>query len=137
MKKGQTTMEFVILMTFMMIVFTSIFLVIQTKTISINNQVAERQALQLSNLVKNEVLMADSVLSGYVREFWIPDFLNGVTYKIEIADESELLINLQEKSFVAFLTTNVSGQVVKGYNLIMKDDSGISIAEGRLSDFLS
>ncbi len=128
-------MEFVILMTFMLMIFTMTFAVVQYKTIDIRDEITIKQSAEVSNIVQNEIEMAQSVLGGYKKEFWIPDYINGEEYTIELIDQAELIISFKDKKHIAFLVTEVQGSISpeKGYHIITKDDAEeITIGQGRI-----
>ncbi|MBC8501125.1 MAG: hypothetical protein ISS25_04040 [Nanoarchaeota archaeon] len=125
-------MEFVILMTFMMLIFTVTFVVIQQKTIDIKNTQTDRQVNALGNVIKNEVDMANSVHEGYKKNFWLPDYINGVEYSIQLLDNVEVVIKYKDKDYYVFLITNLTGQIDKGYNTIKKNSSGIFVEPGQI-----
>jgi len=122
-------------MTFMMLVFTITFVVVQKKTITVTNEITDKQTTEVSNIIKNEVDMASVALDGYKKQFWIPDYINGEEYDINLTDQSELTIKYKDKIHVAFLSANVSGSISpnKGYHIIRKDNKQLRIGVGKLS----
>jgi|FLOH01.1.fsa_nt_gi hypothetical protein len=133
--KAQTSMEFVILMTFMILVFTAMFLVVQNKSMSIQRIAAQNEVIAIGNVLKNEADLAFKVQDGYMREFWLPDFINGREYTAELVDKSEIVVTMNEENYLIFLTTNVSGFISKGYNTIIRHNrTNITIYQGRIAD---
>jgi|TARA_B100000315_G_C14290516_1_gene457157 hypothetical protein len=111
------------------------FAVVQYKTIDIRDEITIKQSAEVSNIVQNEIEMAQSVLGGYKKEFWIPDYINGEEYTIELIDQAELIISFKDKKHIAFLVTEVQGSISpeKGYHIITKDDAEeITIGQGRI-----
>jgi hypothetical protein len=134
-KKGQSSFEFVMLMTFVMLMFAITFVVIQDKGFFIRSAQTENQARAVSNLINTEVELAYKVYEGYEKEFWIPEYINGEDYSIEFIEGAELKISYKDNVFLSFLSlnrTNVSGTIEKGYNIIKKNSSGIFISPGRI-----
>lgn len=122
-------------MTFMMLIFAVTFVVIQQKTIDIRNQQTQRQAEALANVIQNEAYMAELVHYGYRKCFWIPEFINGEEYTIEIKDDKDLVIQYKDKTYFSFL--NITKGVISldsmynGYHTTTKNSSGIFIDPGR------
>lgn len=134
MRKAQVSMEFVLLMSFMILAFTVVFVVVQQKASEIQNNITGNQAEEISNIMKNEVEMAHLATNGYKREFWIPDYINGEPYTLKINDYSEMVINYKDQTYVLFLVTNITGGIAgqKGYHIIEKNGGNITITPGRL-----
>ena len=127
-------MEFVTLITFMLMLFTVTFVVIQQKTYDINDVQINNQLKSLSNVIKNEVDMAHAVHTGYKKYFWLPDYINGEDYTIEL-NNSEVIVSHSRGNFYVFLNTDstlVYGSIAKGDNTIIKNDTGIFILPGRI-----
>ncbi len=134
MRKAQVSMEFVLLMTFMILAFTVVFIVVQQKAGEIQSSLTGSQAEEIANILKNEVEMAYTATDGYLKEFWIPDYINGEAYTVDIKDQSELIIEYKDQTYLSFLATNVTGNIHsdKGYHLISKNNGIITIAPGKL-----
>jgi len=116
-------MEFVILISFMMMAFVAVFTVVQTKTLDMRNEQTQRQIIGLANVIKSEVEMSYTVLDGYQRTFFLQDFVNGEPYDIQLVDNSEIEITYRDKKYYAFLIANISGNFTKGDNVISKVDN--------------
>lgn len=120
-KKGQTSMEFVILTSFMMLVFIIFFVVIQERLSIIYQERNDAAALQLENVIVNEVKLAESVSDNYYREFILPNNLNGINYTVEIIPgvpgSTEVVIKYGEKERVYFLEAYVQGDSKMGIGL--------------------
>jgi len=133
LKKGQTSVEFVILMTFMIFVFTATFVVIQQKSNDVNENMSVRQTSELLNVIKNEVDMASASIDGYSKEFLIPDYINGEEFILELIDD-ELIIHYKDQTQIAFLNANITGNFsqYKGYHVISKISNQIIVGPGNL-----
>lgn len=134
MRKAQVSMEFVILMTFMILIFTVVFVVIQQKAVNMQDSLTGKQAQEVANIMKNEIEMAHTAVEGYRKEFWIPDYINGEEYEITIKDRSELMIKYKKQLFVSFLVANITGNIhpEKGYHIIANNRNNITISPGKL-----
>lgn len=111
----------------MMLVFVVIFIVIQQKTADLKDSQTNKQAEALATVVKTEVELAFSVHEGYRKCFWLPEYINGEEYTVEIIDNIEIVVNYKNKRYLAFLTTNITGQLFKDDNIIIKNSSGVFI----------
>jgi len=133
-KRGQTSIEFIVLLTFMMFVFVSTFVVIQQRTLEVNHAVTLQKGAELMNVVKAEVDLANNAINGYKKEFLIPDYINGRDYTIKLIDNSEIEVTFGDTQTIAFLSTNVTGSISpdKGYHVILKQNNQIFIGPGRI-----
>ena len=90
--KGQGSVEFVILLSVMMLVFLLFFVVIQNRLIEAQHKENERIAEEVADIVFNEVRLAKSVSEGFTRVFELPTRINGFDYNIELLDDTDLVI---------------------------------------------
>jgi len=125
-KKGQGTIEFVIIFGFILIFFTIFFGVIQ-KNISEKNKDKERILLQNIALdIKDEINLAAESSEGYSREFKVPENILGQNYDIEITDDV-VYVSTENNGF-AYKILGVVGSIKKGVNKITKQN-GMVILE--------
>ncbi|MFH1590110.1 MAG: LamG-like jellyroll fold domain-containing protein [archaeon] len=120
-------MEFVVLMSFMLLIFIATFVVIQDQSARNIDRQTDKEVTALTNLIKNEVELANIVEDGYRRTFVLPDYINGEEYNIDL-DGSDLTISYKGINFVSFLdlnNTNLTGYLNKGYNVIAKHDGRV------------
>lgn len=133
MRKGQTSFEFVVLVSFVMLIFTVTYVVVQSRTLSLIDDQTHSQAKALSNIVSSEIELAYKVHQGYKKSFWIPQYINGEEYTIELIDSAEIEIIYKGQTHLKFLginQTNITGNISKGYNTITKNTSRIHIEPG-------
>ncbi len=132
-KKSQTSMEFVLLTSFMVLVFIIFFVVVQQRMSIIYQEINDASALQLENLVVNEIKLAESVSDNYFRKFVLPSNINGINYNISIMPgagaSTEIVIKYGEKERVYFLEAYVdtSSTIGIGLNNITKTNGKIYI----------
>ena len=122
-------------MTFMLMVFSVTFLVIQNKTGEVRFSQTENQVVALAKVINSEIDLARKVHGGYKKYFWLPEYINGEEYTVQIIDNQELTIRYRDKRFYSFLDingTNVTGNINKGYNTIVKNYSSIVIYPGKI-----
>ena len=95
-------MEFVVLITFLLLLFTIIAIFVQAR-ISEANQVKDKNYVdQLKNVIFNEVKIAKAMPYNYTKDFTLPQYIEGSFYNINIAEGIELVINYKSKEYVYF-----------------------------------
>ncbi len=109
MRRAQTAMEFVILIGFMLFVFTTFFLVIQERSSIIKQEIYRRDLDGVAQLITNEIALAQQVRFGYIREFTLPLKLSGENYTVTLNNGSEVTIrrDISNDEFVVFLPSNL------------------------------
>lgn len=121
-KKSQFTIEFVILIAFMFIIFVGFFAIVSYRLIEEGEEEKQKIIENIATLVENEIKLAKTVKDGYNRTFKIPRKINGNDYAIEIKEDRELVVNYSGYEYVLFLPENVKGDVNTGLNEIAKID---------------
>jgi hypothetical protein len=108
MRRGQSGIEFIVLLGFLMIVFLAF-------SVAIQEQIREQQQLnqrdlsvQLADLVERELLLAQRVSPGFSREFELPRMLGNEPYTIELEGTDTLVITSSGEEYIRFLSVNVS-----------------------------
>jgi hypothetical protein len=123
MRRGQTAIEFIILTGFMLFVFTAFFLVIQERSVAVQQQSYYNELSGVANLLSQEVALAQQVRSGYMREFELPPTVNGEKYTVTLSDRSEFTVRqvFADEEYLVFLPVNItidgnlSGTLQSGY----------------------
>ncbi len=131
-RKGQFALEFIVLVSFMLLIFLGLFAVLSSRILEAKDWENKQIAEELANTVVDEVMLANSVADGYSRNFEVPRKFKGNSYTIEIIGDRELVVNYSGQEHVSFLPSNVIGNVNSGLNKIEKIDGIIylkSIAE--------
>ncbi|MFC1648964.1 hypothetical protein ACFL1B_05935 [Nanoarchaeota archaeon] len=116
--KGQVSLEFVVLMVFMLVLFTGLFVALQGRMLAMRELKDMQTMQQLGNLVENEVRLAYLVGDGYERQFFVPVTLNGKSYDIRVDDQWDLIVAHHDLEHIAFLENQVTGAVQKGNNIV-------------------
>lgn len=123
MNKSQASMELIIFVgisiTILLFYFTFIFH--QTKIYNLEKE--KLLAQDIINKVKTEIELADTVNTGYHRNFIVPETLEGMPYTIEIQDK-ELMVNTQNLNFIETIPV-VIGNIQKNQNTIEKEGNVI------------
>ena len=133
MKRSQSSTEFVILVTFMLMVFVVFLILIQGKLKTTIEQRNDQIAQNVLDMALNEVRLAESVSDSYNRQFLLPTRPNGLNYNVRIvpgaAGSAELVLVYDDKERIAFLDSAISNasSIGIGYNNISKYNGIVTI----------
>ncbi len=127
--KSQTAIEFMILIAFVMFAF-SVFLLVIYENMSVKigeqrNTIIKDTALA----IQDEINLAAHSSEGYYREFEIPEKIGGVNYSAEILEEMVYLKTIDGKHALALPVPKITGQIVKGKNIIKKENGETKLNE--------
>ena len=126
-KRGQSSIEFVLIAAVMFFIFIGAVVVIQGRMAGAHRTKLYYVLEGLDNLVSTEIRMADSSEGDYLRKFFLPQLVSGYNYSIGISGGTEIVIGATDFEYVIFLDQNISGSIGKGWNLINKTDGNITI----------
>lgn len=102
-KKSQSSMEFLTLLGFMMLVFAGFFFVVQSR-LTLETQYQKQEDLTgMANLIESELLVANSLEDGFVRPLDLPSTINGVSYTWALNDSDEIVIKTTDYERILFL----------------------------------
>ncbi|HLC61031.1 MAG TPA: hypothetical protein VJJ52_06405 [Candidatus Nanoarchaeia archaeon] len=118
--KSQSAIEFITLASFMFLIVLGFIAVISTNVLRAKDEGNKKVAQDIADFAYREIDLAKSVNNGYIRTFILPETVNGVTYTISITDNRELAVSYLDNEFVRFLPANVTGNISKGINVIIK-----------------
>jgi hypothetical protein len=133
MSKAQSSMEFVILLSFMIFVFLLFFIIIEGKIVSLTTEKLDLEAQDVLTLVTDEVRIAESVSDSYYRQFILPGNIKGLDYNISFSAISgggtELIITYYEREKIRFFEGTLSNDstIWPGSNNITKINGIIRI----------
>ena len=126
-KNSQTSIEFVILVGFVLFFFTTFFLTIHG---NIADKIKERQTklvIEIASTVQDEIDLAFESIDGYYREFTIPDYVASKSYKINITEGMVYVRTTDGKQAIALPVQNITGQVRKKDNIIKKENGVVKL----------
>lgn len=110
MRKAQSAIEFVVLVSFMIFVFMGFLIITQNRIIETSNKNDFIYLSEINSLVKNEVLIASRAGYDFHREFDLPATINGKTYTIDIPNDGyEIVTSYGDKSYVNYFFFPVRG----------------------------
>ena len=120
-KKAQAAIEFAILLGFVLIGVSSLFVLLASTLERYDQNRDEAIIEQIINVVETEIFFARSAEGEFSREFFLPYNLQGISYTITFRDTRELLIRYKGIERVHFFTEDVIGNISKGYNTVVKE----------------
>jgi hypothetical protein len=128
-KIAQTAVEFIILIAFLLSVFTAFFLLIQS---NMSDTINQRKSISVKNLaiaVQDEINLASDSTDGYQRVFSLPDKIGNSDYEINLTEGFVYIRTSDKKNSIALPVRNVSGEVMKGDNIISKNSGIVRIEQ--------
>lgn len=132
MRRAQSALEFVILVSFMLLVFFSFFIIIQERITDISRENDRAFLREVNQLILQQMQVALSSAGDYAVNFTMP--LGKQPYDVAIYDRREIVSTFDTLEYVNFLSTNLSGDVVLGTyndkNTIYKTDGQIVLDTG-------
>ncbi len=116
----------------MMVVFTLVAVFVQKRIVDVHDEKTRDSVDQLKNIVFNELEIAESMPVNYSREFYLPPYLVGSDYTIDVDKGVELIINFRGEAYVYFfpIDMNLLSNLNVGINIITKLRVGNQIEYG-------
>ncbi len=123
MRRAQSAIEFTLITTAMLLIFSVAIIVAQSSFLKIAKDQSNAAVEALMDQVETEVTLAAKGGVGYSRTFSLPETISGDPYSITIDQVSppgsdELVVIAQGKEHLRFLAYDVTGNVKKGNNTI-------------------
>lgn len=129
MKKGQSAIEFMLLVGFLLFAFIT-FLAISSGDMTENIRVRNNQMLyDVAFTIHSEIDLAYNSLDGYSRDFNIPNDIYGMEYSISVVGGIASVKTLNGNYALGIPIKNVTGLVNPGLNTIVKKDGLVKINE--------
>jgi pectate lyase len=95
-KRGQSSIEFTVLISFMFFVFVVFFFVVGSRFTQIRTDNDRLMLEDFGDYLKSEISMAAGAADGYSRVFSVPASLNGRKYRVDINEYTGTNLNLSE-----------------------------------------
>jgi len=124
-KKLQTSLEFVIMLGFVLMFFSVFLLVIQSNMVDKFEQRTELQLKAIASDAQSEINLALEASDGYSRDFEIPEKVGNTDYDIQIVDEMVYVNTTDSLHALSLPVPNVTGDLQKGKNTIRKENGEI------------
>ena len=124
-KNAQSSIEFLIIIGFVLFFFIIFFVAIQEKIVEETKQNQELSVKEIAITVQNEINLALISSDGYTREFKIPMNLGNKNYSINITEDMVYVKTIDNKSAIALPVVKLTGNIQKGTNTIKKQNNEI------------
>lgn len=125
LKRGQSSIEFIILVSGVLLFFIAFLFYLQTSVVEKSKEGRVIALKEIAVSVQEEIALAARASEGYSREFLIPANVDGKDYEIVIVTELVYVKISESGEALSLPVMNVTGNVVKGENLIRKKDGRI------------
>ncbi len=125
LKKHQTASEFLILAGVVMFFFVAFFIAVNENLSDKLRQKQTNSVKEIAIIVQDEINLAFKSIDGYYREFKIPEDINGIDYDISITEDLVYVITDDGRDAIALQSAEVTGQPIKGINIIKKEEGKI------------
>ncbi|PIN88860.1 hypothetical protein COU60_05560 [Candidatus Pacearchaeota archaeon CG10_big_fil_rev_8_21_14_0_10_34_76] len=125
MGRGQSALEFMILVGALMFLIVGFLVVVQEQ---VGQKKFESTGLAVKGIainVQDEINLASKASEGYARQFVLPNDINGLEYEINISDELVYVRTRDGRHAIGLPVSSVVGDVSIGVNLIEKRDGEI------------
>jgi len=124
-KRLQTSLEFVIMLGFVLFFFSVFLFIIESNMQSKYEQRTGLQLKEIASDAQSEINLALEASDGYSREFEIPDRVGNSDYDIRIVDEMVYVNTTDSLHALSLPVPNVTGNLRKGNNTIRKEEGEI------------
>lgn len=118
--KGQSAIEFVIIVMAILFLFVGLLYFIQGKISDSQQEAVTVGIKEVALTIQNEINLARSSADGYSRQFRIPLNINGHDYEANILEDSVYVRTNDGKHAVALPVGNVTGDIFIGTNSVYK-----------------
>ena len=129
MKKGQSSIEFMVLLGFAILVVSVLLVLLNADAERRIRAQDELVVQELFDLVDGEIRLATISLANYSRAFFIPPTLEGRSYEINISDNRDVVIVYKERQYVNFLNQTIDGDINIGLNTITRVCTSTNICQ--------
>lgn len=126
-KKSQSSIEFVLLLSFMLFIGLGFFLILQGQIIDVSEKNDQQYLSEINSIVMDEVKLAKSSMKDFHHLFSLPTNVMGQPYEIEIQDNKELILKQRDKTQLNFLSEEVIGVLYLGENIIYNLDGNVTV----------
>lgn len=126
-KKAQVVIEFMALTSFLLLMFSILFISIQNSSYDKNEERKNLEIKQIAIIIQDEVNLASQSIDGYEREFRIPKDLSGTEYEIGIVDSLVFVKTSDEKHALTLPVLISTANITKGINIISKNNGEVKL----------
>ena len=108
-----------------MFFFVAFFIAVNENLSDKLRQKQTNSVKEIAIIVQDEINLAFKSIDGYYREFKIPEDINGIDYDISITEDLVYVITDDGRDAIALQSAEVTGQPIKGINIIKKEEGKI------------
>ena len=126
-RKGQLSIEFMIITGFVLLSFVIFFVIIQQ---NMEDKIEERRRIQVHEVgynIQSEIDFAASSGDGYSRTFEIPIKLFGLDYTVGLNESIVYVIAAEGRHSIYLPVKESSGEIIKGTNIIFKKNGEVKL----------
>jgi len=123
--RGQSAIEFMILIGAILFFFMAFALAIQYNLLDKTNEKKDVLVREVALTVQDEINLAKESIDGYGREFKLPEKLLDDGYEVSIVAGAVYVVTYDEKHATAYPVADVFGQPLKGINTIRKAEGQV------------
>ncbi|MCK4927339.1 MAG: hypothetical protein KAS11_02655, partial [Candidatus Aenigmarchaeota archaeon] len=117
-KKGQGGLEFMILIIFVLLIFTSYSTIINNNSADVIEAKKNHLSISIAEKIAYEINIAMTSGQGYMKRFYIPYNIYGHDYNITFSRKAAFVDWAGNSHAAYIITNNISGELIKGYNYI-------------------
>jgi hypothetical protein len=127
MKKGQFSMEYILIFSLVFFAFLIIGTIIAKLSDEHINESHNRKMMAVAKNIADQLYLAQMSGDSYQAKIYIPNQIDDMNYDLHVAEGDLLLLQGSEQS-VDLKIPLLTGSLVKGCNLISKKAGVISVA---------
>lgn len=125
--KGQSAIEFLILIMAILFLFVGLLYFVYSKISDTQNEAVSVAVNEIALTVQDEINLAHGSADGYLRQFFLPFNINGLEYEVNIIEDSIYVRTVNGRHAVALPISEVTGDVLIGNNLIYKINGSVRL----------
>ncbi len=128
--RGQSSIEFIILVMVTFVLFLSFVYLYGTKIETTTNTQLRDKIMDVCNVISDELYTASIVKDGYRRTFALPKNIYGMDYNIteHKTDEYVVVDVVCRNTTYSITVPYYEGSLSKGENVVQKEHGGITIS---------
>lgn len=128
--RAQSATEFVILISFMIVIFFVFFFIIQQRIVDLSTYKDIQYLKEANNMLYSEIEIAQTVLPDYTRTFKLKQ-AGGDSYTIKLLDKQEIVVSYNDLEYVTFLPVEVYGNLTSSSEqTLYKKDGVVTLSNG-------
>ena len=125
--KSQVSTEFLIFIGVTVVLVFGIGLQQLSKVSELQSERESEMVYDMALKLQEEIRIASLVEEGYSRNFSIPSRLSELDYEVDIS--GKFLTVKSNRSFYTVKVPNITGEIIKGYNIITKSGGVVYIIQ--------